>query len=68
MLVPGVVAVVVDGPLKFERVSSGDGSPGLLAASVISVKPVADKTFCTSGSTLPSGSFMGGRSCFLYRD
>jgi hypothetical protein len=64
--VPGVVAVVVDGPLKFERESSGECSPGLLAASVISVEPVASEAFCMSGSSLLSGSRMGGRSCLLY--
>lgn len=67
ILVPGVVTVVVGGPLKLERVSSGDGSPGLLTASVISVEPVADEAFCMSNSTLLSGNRMGGRSCLLYR-
>lgn len=66
VLVPGVVAVVVDGPLKIERVSSGDGSPGLLTASVISVEPVADEACWISDSILLSGSRMGGRSCLLY--
>lgn len=65
VLVPGVVAVVVDGPLKIERVSSGECSPGLLTASVISVEPVADEPCCMSDSILLSGSRMGGRSCLL---
>ena len=68
VLVPGVVAVVVDGPLEFERVSSGERSPGVLTASVISVEPVADEAFCMSGSKPLSGNRMGGRSCLLYLD
>ena len=66
VFVPGVVAVVVDGPLKIERVSSGEGSPGLLTVSVTSVEPVADEAFCVSSSSPLSGSRMGGRSCLLY--
>lgn len=66
VFVPGVVTVVVDRPLKLERVSSGESSPGLLTASDISVDPVADEAFCMLSSTLLSGSRMGGRSCLLY--
>jgi len=64
-IAPGVVAVLVDGPLKIERVSSGERSPGLLVIPVISVDTVAEETFCASGSSLLAGSRIGGRSCLL---
>jgi hypothetical protein len=64
-IVPGVVTVIVDGPLKIERVSSGERSPGLLVIPVISVDTVAEETFCVSGSSLLAGSRIGGRSCLL---
>ena len=65
VVVPGVVAVVVDGPLKLERVSSGESNPGLITVPVTSAESVADKAFCTSGSSLLLGRRMGGRSCLL---
>lgn len=65
--VPGVVAVVVGGPLWIDRESSGECSPGLLANPVASIEAVVEGAFCVSVSS-SLVAVKVGRSCLLFQN